>query len=215
MGTFYTGVYMTSRPFTEDPASGHARNHLSGVTLIELLVAVAILSIILALGVPSLRSMLIRSQVGTITSDFANDIARARTEAINRNNCVTICMSANTANALTGGTPTCASSGSNWQAGWIVFSNPTCSSTLNNPTNSGSSLISVRQTGQSDFTLQASSSLRRFMFDSRGILAGGQSNFTLSYDPETLPNSTNYRSICVSSAGRVTTRQYAGVSACP
>lgn len=187
-----------------------------GVTLIEILVTLAILSIILAIGLPSFREMMVRNQVGNISTEFANDIARARTEAISRNSCVTICTSINTANALTGLTPTCAAAGNtNWQNGWIIFANPTCSTTLNNPTASNSTLIAVRQAGDTTtFKLQASNSLRRFTFESRGLTNSGQSNFTLSYEPESVA-SPHYRSICVSSAGRVNIKQYAGVSACP
>ncbi len=186
----------------------------SGVTLIELLVTVAILAIILAIGVPSLREMQVRSQVGSITSEFANDVARARTEAITRNSCVDICTSINTANALTGGTPTCAAAGNkNWQNGWIIFANPTCSTAQNNPTTNGSTLIAVRQTGDSNFQLESSDSLQRLTFESRGLTTSGQSNFTLSYTPESV-SSPHYRSICISASGRVTVKQYAGDDAC-
>lgn len=188
---------------------------LRGVTLIELLVTVAVLSIILALGIPNLREFLVRSQVGSITADFSNDVYRARSEAINRNSCTTICMSANTANALSGGTPTCAAAGSDWQAGWIIFANPTCSTTINNPTLSNNQLISVRQSGNSNFVLSSTPALRRLTFDSRGLTNSGQRNFTLEYSPEDVSTSSHYRSICLSSAGRVTVKQYGGVSACP
>ncbi len=213
---FYTLGMSAHSPLKTMQASlnGKLPRHMLGVTLIELMVTVAILAIILAIGVPNLREMQVRSQVGSITSDFANDISRARTEAITRNSCVTICTSINTANALTGGTPTCAAAGNrNWQNGWIVFANPTCSTTLNDPTASGSTLISVRQTGDSEFTLEASNSLRRFTFESRGLTNSGQSNFTLAFTPENV-SSPHYRSICISSSGRVTTKQYAGVDAC-
>jgi len=188
----------------------------AGLTIIELMVAVAVLAIVLALGLPSLRSFLVRNQVAAITSEFSNDVARARTEAINHNGCVTLCLSSNTSNALTGGTPTCATSGSNWQVGWIVFSNPSCSSTQNNPTTNGSTLISVRQKGADTFELSPASgtALRRITFDSRGLATGIQKNLTLAYTAEDV-NSPHYRSICISSAGRVTVRQYAGVDACP
>lgn len=188
----------------------------TGLTIIELMVAVAVLAIVLALGLPSLRDFLVRNQVAAITGEFSNDVARARTEAINRNSCVTLCLSSNTSNALTGGTPTCAASGSNWQVGWIVFANPSCSSTQNNPTTNGSILISVRQKGADTFELSPASgtALRRITFDSRGLTTGIQKNLTLAYTSEDV-NSPHYRSICISSAGRVTVRQYAGVDACP
>jgi type IV fimbrial biogenesis protein FimT len=191
-----------------------SRRLSTGVTLIELLVTVTVLSIILAIGIPSLREMQVRSQVQSISTEFANDIARARTEAITRNTCVAMCLSANTANALTGGTPTCATSGTNWQSGWIIFANPTCSGAVNNPTASSSTLISVRQAGSTDFQLAASNSTRRFSFEARGLMyTTNYTNMTLSYLPESV-SSPHYRSLCISSAGRVTVKQYAGSSAC-
>jgi len=191
-------------------------NAASGLTAIELLVTVAILAIVLALGLPNLREFLTRNQAASITREFSSDVTRARTEAINRNSCVTMCISNNTANALAGGTPTCAASGSNWQVGWLVFANPSCSSAQNNPTTNGSILISVRQRGLDTFELSpaSGSALRRITFDSRGLAAGVQKNLTLAYTPENT-SSPHYRSICLSSAGRVTVRQYAGVDACP
>ncbi len=196
------------------PAKAAPRACNAGFTIIEIMVTVAVLAMILAIGLPNLRQFVVRNQAGAIAAEFTNDISRARVEAISRNNCVTICMSTNTSNALTGGTPTCATAGSNWQTGWIVFSNPSCSATQNNPTTVGSSLISVRQTGNESFELASSGSDRRMTFDSRGLAAGIQSNFTLAYILENT-SSPHYRSICISSAGRVSVKQYAGVSACP
>jgi len=188
----------------------------AGFTIIELMVTLVVLGFILAIGLPSLRGFMVRNQTVAVTTQFSSDVARARSEAIGRNNCVTICMSSNTANALTGGTPTCALAGSNWQAGWIIFSNPSCSAGQNNPTTVGSSLISVRQAGADTFELAPASgaALRRLTFDSRGLAAGVQKNLTLAYLPETT-SSPHYRSLCLSSAGRVQIKEYAGVSACP
>ena len=208
-------LHLTQRNKNQESRFFCALSFKTGFSLIELLITIAVLSIILALGIPNLKEFIVRSQVGSITADFSNDIYRARSEAINRNSCTTICMSSNTANAISGGTPTCATSGSNWQAGWIIFANPTCSTTLNNPTQSNSQLISVRQIGNSSFVLSTTPALRRITFDSRGLTNSGQRNFTLEYSPEDINTSTHYRSICLSSAGRVTTKQYAGVSACP
>lgn len=195
---------------------GHVSHRASdGFTLIELMVTVSVLAIILGLGIPNLREFLVRNQASQIVTEFASDVARTRVEAINRNNCVSMCLSANTASALTGGTPTCATAGSNWQAGWIIFSNPTCSAAQNNPTTSGSELIAVRQSGLLTFELAPASgaALRRLTFDSRGTAAGVQKNLTLAYTPENT-SSPHYRSVCLSSAGRIRIEQYAGVSAC-
>lgn len=185
----------------------------SGFTIIELMVTMVVLGLILAFGLPNLREFLVRNQAAAITTEFSSDIARARIEAISRNNCVTICMSGNTANALTGGTPTCAAAGSDWQAGWIIFSNPSCSPTQDNPTTVNSTLIAVRQTGTDSFTLTpASGSLRRLIFDSKGLANLAQETFTMRYTPEAAGGSHD-RIICLSTAGRVITKK-AG-STCP
>lgn len=184
------------------PGTGYA----AGVTLIELLVTVAILAIILAIGVPSLREMQVRSQVGSITSDFANDVARARTEAISRNSCVTICASVDAAN--------CAAAGNtNWQNGWIIFANPTCSTAITDPTANNSTLVAVRQSGSDQFTLSADTNIQRFTFESRGLMTELASNFTLRFTSGS--DTVNDRSICVSPSGRVTTKKFQGVGACP
>lgn len=197
------------------PIGQVARSASNGFTLIELMVTVSIFAIILGLGIPNLRTFLVRNQAAQITTEFASDVSRARIEAINRNNCVTICLSANTANALTGGTPSCDASGSNWQAGWIIFSNPTCSATENDPTSTGAELIAVRQAGLSNFQLTPESgTLTRLIFESRGISSSGQQNLKLQYLPEPA-TSPHYRSICLSTAGRVTTKIYGGSGACP
>jgi type IV fimbrial biogenesis protein FimT len=187
----------------------------AGFTIIELMVTIAVLGAVLAIGLPDLREFLTRGQVSTITTEFASDASRARAEAINRNSCVTMCMSSNTSNALSGGTPTCATTGQDWQAGWIVFANPSCSGSQNSPITNNSTLIAVRQKGDSKFTLQqaSGSAFRRITFDSRGLAAGVQKNLSLIYNEDI--NSVHDRSICLSSAGRITIKTYGGTSACP
>lgn len=203
------------QPSLRHPPKADLRARDAGFTIIEIMVTVTVLGLILAIGLPNLREFMTRNQAGAITAEFTNDLSRARTEAISRNNCVTMCMSANTANALTGGTPTCATSGLDWQAGWIIFSNPSCSATQDDPTTVGSTLISVRQPGVDSFTLQSPTAtpLRRFIFDSRGLSTGIQSTFTLAYTQEAT-GGPNHRLICISSAGKVSVKKYGG-STCP
>ena len=177
----------------------------SGFTLIELLVTIAIVAIILALGLPSLRVFLVRNQVGSITSEFASDVARTRIEAISRNGCVTICASTTTNTS----TPTCGAVGSpNWQAGWIIFSNPACGTGITTP-DAANPLISVRQSGPSSFELESTvGDVSRVMFDSRGLTNSNQGKFILRYVPESI-SSPHYRTLCLSSAGRVRVKKYA------
>mgnify|MGYP000050072360 CR=1 FL=1 len=64
-----------------------------GFSLIELLVAVAVLSIVLAMAVPSLSQTRRSNEVKTVQSQLLNDLTRARGEAITRGNQVSLCAS--------------------------------------------------------------------------------------------------------------------------
>lgn len=197
------------------PPKAASRASNAGFTVIELLITVTILGIILAVGLPNLRDFLVRNQVAAIATEFTNDVSRTRTEAISRNSCVSMCTSNNTQNALTGGTPTCTTTDSNWQAGWIIFANPTCSASITAPNSTDRPLITVRAAGATDFVLEpVSGSLQRITFDAKGLVIIAQTNLALKHTTEAT-TSPNYRSLCISSAGRVNVKKYGGSSACP
>ena len=83
-----------------------------GVTLIELLVALSVLSILLAVGVPSFGQFTVNTRLNSYSNTLFSHLALARSEAIKRNARVAICKSADGSS--------CASSG-DWSQGWVVF----------------------------------------------------------------------------------------------
>ncbi|MBM5811851.1 MAG: prepilin-type N-terminal cleavage/methylation domain-containing protein [Gammaproteobacteria bacterium] len=85
-----------------------------GLTLIELMVAVTIFAILMALAVPSFRDAALGARLTAAANDLLASVQLARSEAIKRNVTVTVCASAN-------GT-SCAASG-DWDQGWIVRDN--------------------------------------------------------------------------------------------
>lgn len=186
----------------------HVR-HLAGLTLIELMVTISIVAILAALAVPNISAFLVRNQTSSISSQFASDVNRARIEAISRNSCVTICQSVTTESVDPDNPPSCTTSGSDWNRGWIMFEDSTCMGTENDP--DIQNLISVRQSGPSNFRLShaTGSALLRVDFDSRGMTRiSSARTLTLAYLPESAGTSKNYRTIVVSSAGRVLIKQY-------
>jgi type IV fimbrial biogenesis protein FimT len=187
----------------------------AGFTLIELMVTISVLAILLSLAVPSFIDFMRAARGGSLSSAFVGDMTRARSEAITNNSCAKMCQSANVANALSGGVPTCATSGDEWERGWILFLLPNCDTDQNNPTASGAKLLSVHMDEQPDFSLISASAVRRsFVFDPRGVLiAGNNANLALSPVSDGA-SSKHARSICVSWAGRVTVRAYGGVDGC-
>ena len=83
-----------------------------GVTLIELLVAMSVLGILLAVGVPSFSQFSTNSRLTSYINLMHSNLALVRSEAVKRNGRVAICKS------LDGST--CAASG-DWDQGWIGF----------------------------------------------------------------------------------------------
>lgn len=88
-----------------------AGNSERGVTLIELLVAIVVATILLTVGVSGFQSLIIRERVASATNDLVSDLSMARMEAINRHAMVVLCSSsgAGCTNSL------------DWSSGWIVF----------------------------------------------------------------------------------------------
>ncbi len=87
--------------------------HGLGFTLLELIVTVAIATIVLTLGVPNFQSMLQNNRVRTALSDLTTDLNLARSEAIKRGTNVTVCKSSDGANCTTA---------ADYGQGWIVRS---------------------------------------------------------------------------------------------
>ena len=75
-----------------------------GFTIIEVLIVVAILGVLAAMGMPSMRDLVASTKVKTATSDLFSSLVFARSEAIKRNAAVEV-------------VPTVAT---NWNAGWHV-----------------------------------------------------------------------------------------------
>lgn len=62
----------------------------AGFTLIELVISIAIVAVLLAVGVPSLRDMAVSQRVRGAANDLYSDLTFARAEAIKRNAQVTV-----------------------------------------------------------------------------------------------------------------------------
>ena len=83
-----------------------------GFTLIELMVTLTVLGILTLLAAPSFNEAILGNKLAGFSNTFVASAQLARSEAIKRNNAVTLCRSADGL--------TCAASGT-WQQGWIVM----------------------------------------------------------------------------------------------
>lgn len=87
-----------------------------GYTLVELLVVLAVGSILLAIAVPGYAHLVGASRLAATTNDFVTALHLARSEAIKRGVRVTLCK---TRDAMAPA-PAC-DPGAAWEQGWLVF----------------------------------------------------------------------------------------------
>lgn len=89
----------------------HMNKNIHGFTLIELIVTMAVVSIVLLTGIPALNSMTGSNRLSTQINTIAGSLAITRSEAIKTGAVVTICASSDAA--------TC--NVTTWHSGWISF----------------------------------------------------------------------------------------------
>ena len=82
-----------------------------GFTIIEMMVALAVFAILVAIAVPSFKDATLRTNIKSVANELQASSYLARSEAIKRNGVVQLCSS-------TDG-ETC--DGTAWKNGWIVF----------------------------------------------------------------------------------------------
>lgn len=171
----------------------------SGFTLIELMVAIAIVAILVTLAAPSFKSIIQSNAISNAVNTFMADMRYARSEAIRRGGRVIMCRS----DAPEAASPACGSGsgpgGNGWVSGWIVFydqdGNGTRTSTSTDP------VLRVQSPITSiDSIAEASST--KFLFAGTGRLQNLSSTTTLQFGGGGFPNTTQ-RVVCVSLSGRV------------
>lgn len=90
----------------------------SGLTLIELMVAVSVLAILLSIGIPSFQSLVAQNRATSAANELQSTLQFARSTAIAQARPVTVCA------ADFGFSPPRCATGTtavNWSGGWIVF----------------------------------------------------------------------------------------------
>jgi len=93
------------------------RNLSRGFTIIELMVTVGVVSILLAIAVPSLSSMVKNNRLSTQVNMVMADVHLARSEAVKRGVRVIMCRTADPNLS----TPACGGSTQDWSTGYLMF----------------------------------------------------------------------------------------------
>jgi type IV fimbrial biogenesis protein FimT len=160
-----------------------------GFTLIELMVAIAILAILLGIAVPSFNDAALSSKITSYTNNFVASANVARSEAIKRNTPITVCVSTDGVScATTGG----------WEQGWIV-----ACKTTDNTVCDGSGpnwIVFHRQQAMSaGFKISEASTLRTIDFAPSGA---GTTAATLTVCRATPSVGAQQRQIGITATGR-------------
>lgn len=115
----------------------------NGFTIIELMIALALAGVFITMGVPAFSNLMERNQLTTGINKFVSSLSLARSEAIKRNQRITICASSDGEQ--------CSDVG--FENGWLVY----VDSNQNNNRESGEELIWVGSQYGANFTLRGSS----------------------------------------------------------
>lgn len=102
-----------ARDATAPVASLATARHQRGVNLLEIMIAVAILGTVMAIGIPSYSHMTISNGLTNDTNDLVASLQFARSEAITRGEAVTVC-------AANANLDACSGDG-NWGGGWVIL----------------------------------------------------------------------------------------------
>lgn len=146
----------------------------SGFSLVELMVAVAITAIVLALAAPSFSDVVSKNRISSVVQDFFATISYARSEAIKRGSTVCICKSSNGTSCGVGTTT--------WADGWIVFRNTDGDSPP--VVDSGETILKVFSALTSGYTLSASSNLASYICYDRYGMAHATGNLVACHSSD-------------------------------
>jgi type IV fimbrial biogenesis protein FimT len=173
---------------------GFARS--SGFTMIELMMTIAIATIVMTLAIPSFRYVTNANRIASEINGLLGDMQFARAEAIKEGRSVTVCVS-------TDGS-TCSVGNTDWKNGWIVFALP-----ATNPPN----ILRVQSTLSGTDTFSANNNIDAITFNREGY-AGGLPAGTLITLHSTPTTDAWTRCLSLSLTGQMTTEMVAATNTC-
>jgi len=158
---------------------------LSGFTLVELMVVVAIAGLAMAFAIPAMGNFIKNERLVTQINTLVGHLAYARSEAVTRRQQVVLCASGNMTSC----------SGADWAAGWILFIDADNSSTFT----AGEQILRAKATLEGSGTTLISSTGAMIIYDNRGFSPNSNGVFSLCDDR----GATHVKSISITNTGRV------------
>ncbi|MDP3529845.1 MAG: GspH/FimT family pseudopilin [Methylicorpusculum sp.] len=137
----------------------------AGFTLLELMLVIGIAGVILTMGIPSFMDSVKSNRLTTRTNELVTAFNFARSESIKRGVRITVCKSTNGSSCLT--------TGSNWTAGWIVFTDQNNNAAYDS---ASETLLRVEANPASNITMNATDIANYVSYVASGrsqLIAGG------------------------------------------
>jgi prepilin-type N-terminal cleavage/methylation domain-containing protein len=167
---------------------------LRGFTLVELLITIALLTIVMAIAIPRLNTG--RSHVVNQAREFKSALNFARSEALNRSRIVTLCPSDDAAAAA----PVC---GESWHNGWVIYID------VNNDGDADDGEVLRRHLAlKGGVSISPNPAVSRIRFDNQGFTADA-SDFLFCSDAD----KTSGRTVMLARSGRAMRSK--DVTVCP
>jgi type IV fimbrial biogenesis protein FimT len=176
----------------------------AGMTLVELMVALAVAIVLMAIGIPAFQNLQITNRAAAQVNGFVTALNLARAEAVGRGVPVSVCAKS---------TETDCDAGGNWLNGWLVFTDPAGAGACDNcdPADASGDEV-VRSFGAPLGQVGFTGAPAFFRFNSRGErIDGGAESFLLVPSTTTTCSGgrPENRRIRVLGSGQITTTREA------
>ncbi len=169
----------------------------AGLTVVELLVALAVLAVLVGAGWPAMRQLVEQQRVNTALLLVRTAFASARMAAITSRSVVTLCPAR--------GADACADGG-DWNRDWLMFRSPVRAS---QPEDADAVLRRLPRPGHATIFLRGSAGRRALHYLPDGRSSG--SNLRL----HVCMKGHARGEVVVNNAGRIRSRRLPGTAACP
>lgn len=174
----------------------HTLPHHMGFTLVELMVTVAVVAILLAIGAPQLQGFLFKQRVAADVDTLGAAMHLARSEALKRSGRVSVCP------LPAGHADRCVSAATkDWSNGWMVFINyPSAASGDNEYDSTRDTLLRVEQAVRSGSVMSNTDAIA-VSFQANGLALGNAQTFTIQ--PANTTGDPSCKQVTLSAQGRL------------